>query len=338
MNKESIEEQIINQLMDNSLCFLEKAKIEVEGEEKYTYIYLWSAIELFLKARVCCEHWTLVVKGEPNLEHLFSGNFNSKNFQNLCCVIKNVCQDNSVDCFIEQLDVIRKRRNKWLHFHYTPSKKKEILLIDSLIIFYFIYSQTIGPWKEHFAAWSQKVKSLHDELHKTCHPYLDAILAHLQPELERLQNKGYKIFQCSFCKIQALPVLEKENTIYHAKCLVCQHVISGLNAPCISCNSTVYHVGDIANCQKCGYEVYAEEVLNCDVFEMEEEAPFCYCEHDDFLIKQDDEYLCINCFSGFTERDIDECEYCGHKSVDLPRDGSYWLGCNGCDGCDISKD
>ena len=48
-------------LVRNAIDFLKKSVDELEGSPKYSVIHFCSAIELFLKARLLVEHWTLII-------------------------------------------------------------------------------------------------------------------------------------------------------------------------------------------------------------------------------------------------------------------------------------
>lgn len=48
-------------LVENAFDFLDKAGREFENEPKYSVIHFYAALELFLKARLLHEHWTLIL-------------------------------------------------------------------------------------------------------------------------------------------------------------------------------------------------------------------------------------------------------------------------------------
>ncbi len=57
MNKE----EMFNRLVENAFDFLFKAISEIEGQPKYSVIHFYAAVELFVKARLMKEHWSLVI-------------------------------------------------------------------------------------------------------------------------------------------------------------------------------------------------------------------------------------------------------------------------------------
>jgi len=75
MNKEDM----FNSLVENGLDFLFKAISEINDQPKYSVIHFYAAVELFVKARLMDEHWSLVVtkRQDPDKSKFFSGDFQS---------------------------------------------------------------------------------------------------------------------------------------------------------------------------------------------------------------------------------------------------------------------
>jgi hypothetical protein len=55
---------MFNSVVENALDFLKQSILELKKSPKYSVIHFCAAIELFLKARLMLEHWTLIV-GAP---------------------------------------------------------------------------------------------------------------------------------------------------------------------------------------------------------------------------------------------------------------------------------
>ena len=72
-------EQRVRSLAENALDFLNKAVDELKDGPKYSVIHFYAAVELFLKARLMQEHWTLIVskRQEPDWDRFISGRFSS---------------------------------------------------------------------------------------------------------------------------------------------------------------------------------------------------------------------------------------------------------------------
>ena len=48
-------------LVENAIDFLDRALRDLDSAPKYSVIHFYAAVELFLKARLLAEHWSLVI-------------------------------------------------------------------------------------------------------------------------------------------------------------------------------------------------------------------------------------------------------------------------------------
>ena len=79
-----------NAILRNAFDFLKTSAEQFEQMPKYSIINFSSAIELFLKARLLKEHWSLIVQGEPNIQNFQQGSFSSIAFKDLIPKINNI--------------------------------------------------------------------------------------------------------------------------------------------------------------------------------------------------------------------------------------------------------
>ena len=70
---------MFNRLVENALDFLFEAISEIKEQPKYSVIHFYAAVELFVKARLMNEHWTLVItkRQEPDWDKFVAGDFQS---------------------------------------------------------------------------------------------------------------------------------------------------------------------------------------------------------------------------------------------------------------------
>jgi len=71
-------------LVANAVDFLTLATEEFKERPKHSIIAFHSAVELFLKARLMEEHWSLVVSKTPDLASFERGDFVSVTFEEAC--------------------------------------------------------------------------------------------------------------------------------------------------------------------------------------------------------------------------------------------------------------
>lgn len=70
-------QEMFDQLVENAIDFLSHSLEELEEKPKYSVINFCVAIELFLKARLLLEHWSLVIEDpqNANITKFLSGEF-----------------------------------------------------------------------------------------------------------------------------------------------------------------------------------------------------------------------------------------------------------------------
>src|SRR4051812_16119935 len=71
-------------LVKNALSFLTSSLAALQSNSKGSVIDFYTAVELFLKARLVHEHWTLAVDSRPDLKSFLSGDFVSVGFKESC--------------------------------------------------------------------------------------------------------------------------------------------------------------------------------------------------------------------------------------------------------------
>lgn len=72
-------------LVRNGIDFLEKAMSQLESDPKHSVINFYTAVEIFLKAPLVHEHWTLVVfDRDLNRQKYEAGDFLSVSFEDAC--------------------------------------------------------------------------------------------------------------------------------------------------------------------------------------------------------------------------------------------------------------
>lgn len=105
-------------LTDNAIDFLNRAIDEFKDRPKYSIINFYTAVELFLKARLSREHWSLIVRKSPDRKKFEAGDFDSVTFDEACERLKNVVESPVPERARNNFDAIRKHRNKMVHFFH----------------------------------------------------------------------------------------------------------------------------------------------------------------------------------------------------------------------------
>jgi hypothetical protein len=115
------EEELKSRLAENAFDFLERAIDEFKGRPKYSIINFYAAVELFLKARLLHEHWSLIVL-KTHRQKFESGDFVSVSFEGMCERLRKVVQSALPEGAQRNFDVVRKHRNRMVHFFHNATE------------------------------------------------------------------------------------------------------------------------------------------------------------------------------------------------------------------------
>lgn len=324
----------MSRVVSNALDFLNMAIDSFESQPKYSIINFYSAVELFLKARLLHEHWSLVVAKDPDRQNFDAGDFQSVTFEEAFKRLKNILQSPLPEPARESFDAIRKHRNKMVHFFHEADRSTasiEAIAAEQLRAWYQLNALVLGQWRSVFSDLTSEFSQIEKKLsrHKE---YLNAKFVGLSPELERLVSEGTDIAICPSCAFKAAERVEILDGLFKYACKLCRHQASLLDYECPSCH-TVAQIDDGVGfiCAGCGHSDSEEELIGRLVGVADSEPANCYeCTGYHTVIEYDGKYLCLHCFEVSDE--VRPCGFCGEPSNgDLGAD-SYLTGCGICDG------
>lgn len=319
-------EQQIHKLIINALDFLETAANEIKTKPKYSYIHFWSGIELLLKARVCKEHWTLVVKTpHPNLTKFLKNNFVSKNFEDLCEILKVTIKLPLEQNHKNKLETIKKHRNKWIHFYQNEDEQiaKGELITDQLHGWYILNHYLTKIWINEFRTYQQQVNQIYSIISSNNTEYFTIAYQHIKPLLKKIsQDREQRLVQCSRCEFKScLTPKYEDGTIFKLACEVCGYELINIFYTCEKCNTTNMLSSKNAKCSKCFhlYEwSYLLSKIKNNLLERNTDV-HCYCSSDNLLDLKDG-FFCVDCHKSFTDDELNECPHCqklGPENMDL---------------------
>src|SRR5688572_5966325 len=107
-------------LVENALDFLNKSVRELKaGEAKYSVIHFYSGLELFLKARLLLEHWSLTASDVNKMakNKFAAGDFQSIGLDEAKSRLANILGSELSPPESKVYERLRKRRNQAIHFY-----------------------------------------------------------------------------------------------------------------------------------------------------------------------------------------------------------------------------
>lgn len=343
-------EEMFSRLVENGLDFLFKAISELKEQPKYSVIHFYAAVELFVKARLMNEHWSLVIakRQEPDWEKFVSGDFQSVSLDEAASRLKKIVRSGLSKGELEAFRDVAKHRNKMVHFFHEAhteeesDKFKHNIVKEQLKAWYFLHQLLTIKWRDEFSSWSEKIAELDSALRKL-HEFLQVVFDNLQPGIEILKKKGARFDECPSCGFESQEHDESKNTIYESKCLVCGLIEKCLNIECPACGEIVtFNEEGFSTCQACGKHLEPEHVADilidssaAHIAEMEGDdswsAGSCSdCDGYHTVVRtENDERICASCFGVFES--LECCEWCNELNTG-DMEHSYLTGCNHCDG------
>ena len=265
-NKEST----LERLVEHALDFLAKAISELDDHPKYSVIHVYAALELFLKARLMAEHWTLVVakQKEPDLDKFLSGDFQSVSLRDAATRLDKVVRSGLSKQVLEAFGNVGKHRNKMVHFlHEAHTKEendavKQEIAKQQLNAWYFLNRLLTVKWKEVFESCANQIAEIDARLRKL-HGFLQVVFENLTPEIKKRKGQGMQFGICPSCQFESQEYEAKTNSISEAKCLVCKLTEWRLQIICPECDSLVVFVNNgFASCASCDKSFEPDDVVS----------------------------------------------------------------------------
>ena len=337
-------------LVENAFDFLFKSISEIEGQPKYSVIHFYAAVELFVKARLMKEHWSLVVSQRQEAEwgKFIVGDFQSVTLTEAAGKLRKIVRSGLSKAELDAFKEVANDRNKMVHFFHEEHFEEEMekfkrgIVKKQLKAWFFLHQLLIGKWKAEFSPWNEKIAELDKEL-KKLHAFLQVIFDNMKPKIEEERKKGVEYTECPSCGFEAQELCENENTIYEARCLVCGLSKKNLNIQCPACGDTVILKEEgFGQCESCGKPLEPEDVAgvlidsgSAHIAAMEGdyswgEGNCSDCDGYHTVVRtENDEWICASCFGVFESLKV--CGWCNELNTG-DMEYSYGAGCNHCDG------
>jgi len=336
-------------LINNGFDFLEKAIDQFQKEPKFSVINFCIATELFLKARLMKEHWSLVVTGNPDIVSFRKGDFKSINFKDIIPKIEAITgekfeQDVKV-CF----NGLANHRNKMVHFYHDISKGESDKQIEQIVIeqcngWHFLRS-LLEKWHEIFTPYQEKIFHVNNKM-KRHNVYLKTVYKNMLPEIKLATSKGIVFANCGICHNRSSEITKLTEYLYACRCRVCHFSDEYLRVVCPQddCDGIIkidgFSIGQTAYfCPECEYELSQESLS--DMLDGDPRTYDDYVDHinmncaecgvADEVIRHDNYYICLSCL--YVDGELNICGWCNEGQIgggDLEFSGV--TGCSFCDG------
>lgn len=326
-------------VVSNALDFLNTATSELEARPKQSVIAFYTAVELFLKARLMHEHWSLVVaRDHADRDKFAAGDFQSVTFHEACARLDKVVGSPLSKSTFDAFDTVRKHRNKMVHFYHTGAMDPEgleAIATEQLIAWLALRELLSSQWREALKGGPLNLILINHRFAKH-RKYFLAKWNRVREQVDALRAGGSEIDKCPNCEFEAAETVEEVHDVFTSTCLVCNVQRGWLVGDCPRCQQTIDLGGAVTTCPQC-FEVFGAtevaEQLDTGTSEgaLNKRTPAncAECQEDHTVFERDDCYLCASCLTDFSE--LYMCEWCEEFSTE-DMSSSYIKGCSQCDG------
>ncbi|MGY4829171.1 hypothetical protein ACVNIS_11380 [Sphaerotilaceae bacterium SBD11-9] len=341
-------QHILQRLVDNAFDFLDRALGDLETAPKYSVIHFYAAIELFLKARLLAEHWSLVItkRQDADLNKFLQGDFQSVTLEEAAERIEKVLQSPLSQAELQLFKGIGKHRNRMVHFFHdgdgeNPKEElKQKVVAEQLRAWYLLNRLLSDRWKDVFSPWKDKLMRVSLAL-KQNRRYLGAVYELVQPQIRDKRAKSILFNDCPSCGYLAAEVQQVVGKVHVQHCVVCELPSSQVLVPCLDCSEPVLFVDEgFAECDACGqrFEPHhlrerldEDERGTKDYFESGMPGHCTLCSAYKTVVHHGGKCVCASCLTVFDDYELRQCGYCGDVNAG-ELESSSTLGCVACEG------
>lgn len=331
IDSKSISEQILK----NSLIFLLEGIHQIEINPKQSIVSFWTGVELFIKALLVEEHWSLIAKDTRTIsqEKFKNGDFVSIDFSHSIDLLENVFSVSLEKKTKKAFETIRKHRNKIVHFTNPRIENKNAWDLSDLFL------EMGNVWNELQGLYLPVIDFDENELPILYENISKAIDSHnviLEGKYQQVHEKKLRhldcndILSCSSCDYKAVILSPVNSILYESKCLVCNDEVDVIKIKCDHCNNiNILHKSETI-CSKCHEELdLMSYILGKRTQQSETIIAACHRCGSKSVINIQSIWFCLNCFS--YHLDVSVCDSCG-AHVTHSTKNSYTDGCICCEG------
>ena len=329
-------------ILANAFAFLQRAIDDFKTDLRFSVVNFASATELFLKARLVEEHWSLLFKDtdRASIDALQRGEFISVTVGQAIKRLRTIAGVSfSQEAEANILKLVG-HRNRAIHFTMDvpePEQEQTEIAIEQLTGWMHL-QRLLRQWfgeSEEFLGHLWRVNNAM----KAQREFLQLIFENVQQKIEEERQAGKTVTACRSCLFEASVLTDLTAFLSESHCLVCSlwDVVVKMTCPeCGEVNELSHYEANYPECSKCEHQLEAselEEILDTEQVEyphgIEKNCAECTGYHS--VVEHEAYYVCVECF-GYAD-ELQVCEWCNEGQInggDLEL--SFYTGCEFCDG------
>lgn len=213
--KKQTKEELFDSLVRNAIDFLDSSLDDLEKRPKNSIVDFYISIELFLKARLMDEHWTLILsKPETaNIETFVVGDFHSVFLEDAVKRLGSIANEHLDPITIDNFKALGEHRNQIVHFAHSDyadlSATKAGVVVEQWASWHHLHTLLTERWKCVFEPYQQEFVRIHKRMMQQ-NEFIKARYNQLEQKIEIEKKNGKKSLSVSIAKCR--PLLLKMST------------------------------------------------------------------------------------------------------------------------------
>jgi len=336
----SLSVQVIDGLVRNAIEFLSLAMKSLPSTPKHSVHQFAIALELLLKARLCSEHWTLIVRdpGAASADRLRTGDFVSISPAQAIERIQSICGERIPKVERDAYATVIAHRNRMLHFFLGGSNdggSASATYVEQVRAWDCLIRRLTGQWSSWAGQYKQDLMAIDYSMRTNAH-YIQTKAAQVKGEIEAHQKSGDLVLKCSGCAQTAVPVALEQEFMNQGICLVCRVPMLLISVECPECKKPAdFADPDEARCGNCGARPGAEALAAAVALACDADQLYCvncaYRSAAQTAVWLKHEAICLACAE--RHESTSQCEWCNEQYAGtLKQELTYLSGCELCDG------
>jgi len=326
-------------ILENSLMFMVEGIEQIVQNPRQSIVSFWTGVELYIKAILVNEHWTLIVKDTRNITHqkFENGDFVTVDFQHSITLLQNIFDISIDQKTIKAFDVLRNHRNKIMHFTNREIDNKDGFELSNIFV------ELSNVWNELNGLYLPEIdisgKDAIEDTISILHNKISEELSKHRVILEGKYKSVYetklkkiptsKILRCPSCEYSSAIIKPINEIVHEVTCLVCEGFFDILIVQCEHCNhENILHYSE-STCTNCSKKIDVLAFIMHKENQNESQIGTCHRCGSKSVINIEPISYCINCYSLFGPLNI--CDYCG-SYVTCSTKNSLIDGCICCEG------
>lgn len=322
--------QLFNSLVINAIDFLESAIDDLDQRPKNSIVDFYTAIELFLKARLMLEHWTLILDepGNAKFQSFSIGDFKSIYFDDAVKRLKHILNIKFDDETLLNFKTLGEHRNQIVHFAHTEYSNSQAskagVVAQQWSSWHYLYQLLSKDWGQQFVDYQDKLQEIHRRMLEQ-KEFLNTRFNELSQQFEILNKKNIKIVSCKQCGLKSGEVKQAHDWGDDYECLVCESHGVALKPitdtlDCPQCKTPFsFFDAELTNCPHCNFNIDTNLLIRLcrekynlgDGYQEGEYIAGCHeCKHTpNSVFYIEGQWSCVSCFDrGWTAINCPHCD------------------------------